>query len=317
MEETSATVQVILPGDIYYAEADTSKSSVPKIIDRLQSTLNHRKSDKSWNEFSSGNDKKDYNDLVRTGYEPVYIHKSVGFALVVSGFWAATMFVGMFYGMIVDGWETYMSYFTNWMWSFGAVFYTIYVLGFLNPSGYIHHLLILGVFWPYFANVMAVLFLAPIMLLEDSSMITDAAKDYSMGVVHLVEWGKHSLPAVVLFIWIVCVKENITSEMNKLRYDTDEDMDLFWFYVLLNFIACNALAVGYSINNDFHHVYHMKLNTWVAIIVVEFIYVAFLVVPIILSSPISDPYSKNPRTTIYDAMGYDVMTNISYDDDDV
>lgn len=238
--------------------------------------------------------KEYYEQATRSGVEGLYMHKGMAFAMIISGFWAVTMWIGFVYGIVADGWVGFMSYFTNWMWSFGAVFYTIYVLGILDASGYVHELLILGVLWPYFANVMAVLFLAPIMLLEDSSMLTDAAKTFSWGLVHLVEWVKHSLTGVIILVFIICIKDDIYNCMSKIKYSTSADVENFWLYVLINLIACNAVAVGYSVNNDFHKVYHMKLNTWVAIVILEIIYFLFLIIPILASTPISDPYSKNP-----------------------
>jgi hypothetical protein len=239
-----------------------------------------------------------YQLALRDGVEPIIMHNSVGLALILSALWATVIWLGVVYGLASDGWNVYSRYFTNWMWTSGAVFYTIYVVGFLDASGLVHDRLIYIAFWPYFANVMAVLFLARVMLLEDSSMLTEAAEEYSLNVVQMVDWVKHSLPAVVIFIWIVCLRSNIETVMARLRYDTPQDREFFWLYTLVNFIICNALPVGYSVNNNFHHVYHMKLNTGVAIVIIEVIYVLFLVLPILLTSPVSDPYSHHPLVPV-------------------
>lgn len=283
----------------------SSIATAPVQYDRLSESVESLKqrSKAFLNSVIPGRTTKDlYEELLREGVEPVVLHKSVGFALVLSAFWATVVWLGAVYGLATDGWTMYSRYFTNWMWTSGAVFYTIYVLGFLDASGLVHDRLIYIAFWPYFANVMAVLFLAPIMLLEDSSMLTEAAEQYSWGVVHLVEWAKHSLPAVVIFIWIVLLRSNIESVMARLRYSTQNDRELFWMYMIVEFIICNSLPVGYSVNNNFHHVYHMRLNTWVAIAIIELIFVLFLVVPILLTTPISDPYSHHPLVPLKDVL---------------
>lgn len=232
--------------------------------------------------------------LIRTGAEPLVMHKGVGFAMAISWFWATLLWIGVIYGLASDGWWVYVRYFTNWMWTFGAVFYTLYILAFLDKSGHAHNRLIHTAFWPYLGNVVAVLLLARLMLLEDSSMLTEAAEQYSWNVVQLVEWGKHSLPAVVIFVLIICISANILSSMRQLQYKTRADRESFWLYVVVQFICTNALPLGYSMNNDFHRVYHMRINTVVAILILETIYMAAVVVPIILTSPITDMISKNP-----------------------
>lgn len=232
--------------------------------------------------------------IVRYGIEPMRMDSiakwcalglEVLWVLILWGVWVAKM--------VGDGPGPYSHYFTNWMWTINTIYFTVDLLGYADWTGTVHFYWLYTAWWPFFGNVSAVFWLVIILLGLDPKIVIEAAEQYGWGATLVGERLVHVIPYFVAIVYGFLRYEDITDVLARFWLRTVRDRCIFAAYVLLMVLLSNMIILGYCANFDFQRVYGVHIPFWQAVILIEIIYVAFVVVPILLLSPFGARFRKN------------------------
>ena len=197
-------------------------------------------------------------------------------------FWLVILWAGVVVTLYLDGFDQYSHYFTNWMWTINAAFFTLDVLSFLDATGKVQFVWVASAFWPVYANVSQVFWLVFIMICDNDDVIGIPINDYGVCPVLLADRIKHILPFVVNNFYIILRHRDITKVLQTVGF---YGWKFLVVYIILQVIFAHFVLFGYWSNFDFYSVYGLSINVWIGLAIVEVIYLLFLVVPIILLSP--------------------------------
>jgi hypothetical protein len=193
--------------------------------------------------------------------------------------------------LAVDGAYTYSQYFTNWMWTFNTIFYTLYVLSLLECSGHMYHFIISFVCWPFVSNVAQVFILVAVLKVSGTKLYEDAAGEVGWGLTLFWDQLVHMFPLVWALIWLMFSWTDVRNVINEYRWVPGERRFLI-MYIAYNFVAANLFVFMYWSVNDIYDVYGVDVNPGAAVFLIELIYIAFNFVPLVILSPISNTAKK-------------------------
>lgn len=142
--------------------------------------------------------------LARCVLPPRFRSTRLLFLLFINLIWILLLWSGVFIKAVSDDSNDYIRHYTNWMWTVGAIYYTLDFLGMLLESRYMEMILLLIPWWIVFANINIVFWLTFIMVYDNPGTLTDNFKenggDLYPGTVFLGDRIFHILPVVMAYI---------------------------------------------------------------------------------------------------------------------
>lgn len=185
-----------------------------------------------------------------------------------------------------DGAYTYSRYFTNWMWTFNAVFYSLYVVSFLDFSLSVYDFIITYLCWPFVANVAQVFILVAVLKVSGTRLYEEAADEVGWGLTLFWDQLVHMFPLVWALIWLMFSWTDIRTALDTFKWVPGQRR-YFILYLVYNYGTANLFLFCYWAVNDFHEVYGVDVNIWLVLLLISVIYLAFVPLPIVLLSPFS------------------------------
>lgn len=184
-----------------------------------------------------------------------------------------------------DGPWLYFHYFTNWMWTSNTIYYTVDLLTYLDYTGTAQFYWLYVAWWPFFGNVCQVFWLVMPLLWMNPRIVVETAEEIGWSATLVGERLVHVLPLVRAWLYLWCRSRDIIDVLRHYWWERPRDRRFFAGYVLFMWLAGNLLIAAYCLSYDFHRVYGLDLNIWVAFLMIQVNFALFLVGPIILMSP--------------------------------
>lgn len=117
--------------------------------------------------------------------------------------WTIVLWVGVFGKIAFEDLGVYVSYFTNWSWTYQAIFYLLYLLSYLESprTRTLEFWLLYAFWWNVFCQAMNVFFLVIWVIQDSADIVTKEMKlgggEYDDGTVLNVEKLYHTFPALM------------------------------------------------------------------------------------------------------------------------
>lgn len=184
-----------------------------------------------------------------------------------------------------DGPWLYFHYFTNWMWTTNVLYYTVDLLTYLDYSGTLQFYWLYVAWWPFFGNVCQVFWLVIPLLWLNPRIVVETADQIGWSATLVGERIVHVLPLVRAWFYLWCRSRDIIDILRHYWWENPRDRSFFAFYMVYMWLGGNLLIAAYCLNYDFHRVYGLDLNYGVAFVMIQVIFVLFLILPILLMSP--------------------------------
>ena len=209
--------------------------------------------------------------------------------------------VGVIYKAFNDSTLDYLQHFTNWMWTFGAVWYTLDVISMLMITRFAEFMNLFVLWWIYFSNVWVVFWLVFIMLYDNATILTDEFEenggDYSAGTVLVGDRIFHVIPAVYsLWNLILRIPDFIDIYNNamiprRLRYKYTYSLQIevqyrVYYYMIMIVAGSSMIILTYYNFFNINEVYNVGTNVWIGLLVIFSTIVLCTVGPIIILSPL-------------------------------
>lgn len=184
-----------------------------------------------------------------------------------------------------DGPWLYFHYFTNWMWTTNVIYYTVDLITYLDYSGTLQFYWLYCAWWPFFGNVCQVFWLVMPLLWMNPRIVVETAEEIGWSATLVGERLVHVLPLVRAWFYLWCRSRDIIDVLRHYWWENRRDRWYFSIYMLLMWLGGNLLIAAYCLNYDFHRVYGLDLNVGVAFVMIQVVFLLFLVLPILLMSP--------------------------------
>lgn len=184
-----------------------------------------------------------------------------------------------------DGPWLYFHYFTNWMWTTNVLYYTVDLLTYLDYSGTLQFYWLYVAWWPFFGNVCQVFWLVIPLLWLNPRIVVETAEQIGWSATLVGERIVHVLPLVRAWFYLWCRSRDIIDILRHYWWENPRDRNFFALYMMFMWLGGNLLIAAYCLNYDFHRVYGLDLNYGVAFVMIQVIFVLFLILPVLLMSP--------------------------------
>lgn len=209
----------------------------------------------------------------------------------------------------VDTLEEYVEHFTNWMWTFMAIYYTFDIVAMLMINRFFESVLLSWVWWIYFSNAMVVFWLVFIMLYDNPGILTDEFEenggDTYAGTILDGDRVFHIIPelyGIIYFIaripdfvdifYIAFTPMDAESQaFPRVRYRKMVS-NMIVYMVLLNCVACPLVILAYYNIFDIKYVYEVDTPVYLGVLIIFFTILSTNVAPILLLSPLGLPSRK-------------------------
>jgi hypothetical protein len=220
---------------------------------------------------------------------------------------------GVIYKAVNDSTLDYLQHFTNWMWTFAAVYYTLDAIAIIMSTRFFEFVLLYTLWWIYFANVWVVFWLVFIMLYDNPGILTDEFEDnggdYYAGTVLVANQVFHYIPPVYAAFYLglrvpdfidiyyitMVPTDSVSKWSDKVRAIHLSGSFAIYILVVL-FAACGPIMIYYNAF-DINEVYEVDTNVWVGMLVIFSTIVVSTVGPISLLSPLGVRSQEHGRDT--------------------
>lgn len=190
------------------------------------------------------------------------------------------------YKIYNDGALAFYHFFTNWMLTVNALFFTGDIISYLDPTGRLQRFWLLAYLWPYFGNVSAVFVLVfPLLGLNPNIMI-ETASQVGWSTTFIGERIVHVLPFFDALMWFVLRCEDIVDVLSTFKWDTTRNKCYFLLYLLVTVLCCNLIILCYCVSYDYEKIYGVQVSGVVAFFGIQIIYCIFVLFPIVVLSPV-------------------------------
>lgn len=244
--------------------------------------------------------------------------------LITNLLFVAVLWTGVIYKAIDDSTEDYLEHFTNWMWTFAAIYYTLDVVSLIMSTRFFEFTLLWGLWWMYSANVWVVFWLVFVMVYDNPGVLTDEFKenggDYYAGTVLVADKVFHILPAVYTFFYftfripdfidILELAMTPIDRMSRLSAKLSQiniTFSVTIYILMLISISCAPVLIYYN-SFDINEVYEADTNPWLGVVIIFSTIVVTIVAPVALLSPLgkaSQSTNIDTWTTHYTASARD------------
>jgi hypothetical protein len=129
--------------------------------------------------------------------------------------WAVVLWGGIIGSIFFQSMHSYISYFTNWSWTYQGIFWILYLFSFLEhpKSRMLEYELLYTFWWNMLAQTVIVFVLVIAIFQDDASIIIDETKTgggkYSDGTVLNVNMIKHYFPVIFNCILLFAIWNDI------------------------------------------------------------------------------------------------------------
>jgi len=213
--------------------------------------------------------------------------------------WVTTLWLGVFAKLMSESVKEYISHYTNWIWTFNAVYYTIDLIMITRRTRVGEKHWLLFAFWPFAMNVWLMALLVFSMLMSNPETITENFKenggDFTPGQVFYADRLFHVVPTwfeLVYFLlriidFRVLFKKAFGKHIKNIWKGSRNlaDYTIFLYIAFESFIGTMFFFVYYN-SFDFKLVYGVNTQVWLGIIVLLVVMVSTIWIPIILLSPL-------------------------------
>lgn len=244
--------------------------------------------------------------------------------LIMDILFVAALWTGVIYKGVNDSTEDYLQHFTNWMWTFAAIYYTLDAVSLIMSTRFFEFTILWGLWWMYSSNVWVVFWLVFVMVYDNPGVLTDEFEenggDYYAGTVLVADKVFHIVPAIYAFFYFVVripdfidIYEIATVPVDPISRVSERVRVLkitgavTIYIIMLIFISCAPILVYYN-SFDMNEVYEADTNPWLGIAIVFATIVVTIVAPVAILSPLgkaSQGRNTDTWTTHYTASARD------------
>lgn len=158
---------------------------------------------------------KSWEDRVRwnLGYQ---LTNRRAFAFVLLAFWVSVLWAGIIYKHASSSFVDIFEYYTNVVLFLQGIFYTTYLFVFAEDPRQrrLERALLIGFWWPVFAQILLVFIMVHAVLLDAPELVTQEMKSlggpYDDGLVLVANSLVHYVPVVVAFVFLFTVRIDVT-----------------------------------------------------------------------------------------------------------
>lgn len=213
------------------------------------------------------------------------------------------VWIGVLYKAIYDSAIDYVQHFTNWMWTFAAIFYTLSNISMLMANRFFESILLFGMWWIYFSNVMVVVWLVVVMKWDNPRVLTDEFEvnggEYHAGEVFTGDFVFHVLPVIYALLHLLfripdfidvfdlyfVPRDPVSMRAPRVRY-WKMVTRVVSYLIVLTCIASPLVILTYYNAFDMNHVYEVDTPIYLGILIIAFSIVTAIVAPVVLLSPL-------------------------------
>lgn len=219
------------------------------------------------------------------------------------------VWIGVLYKAFADSTQDYLQHFTNWMWTFAAIYYTLDLVSMLMVNRFLESMLLFWLWWIYFSNVMVVFWLVFIMVYDNPRVITDEFEsnggDYYAGLVLVADKVFHIIPELFAVVYLGFRIPDFV-DVFHIEFTPTDDMSLKYpmvayitmvkrvivYLILLTCVACPLVILTYYNMFDINQVYEVDTPVYLGVLVIMFSIASSTVAPVLLLSPLGIPSRK-------------------------
>ncbi len=186
--------------------------------------------------------------------------------------WLAVLWVLLIGKLARDGLHDFFIHLTNWGWTLQAVFFLLETLSKFWPHTYLLHddnnnnnnnnkreswyvgwgrnelaLTVIGfLFWTTFGTALLIMALSRFMLADNPRVLTDLQRWYDIGFLLDLEWLFHSVPFVMILLYLFAQEELIGWTLAVLTYRGSFDWfpSASWLYLIVVVLASPYILLG-------------------------------------------------------------------------
>lgn len=231
------------------------------------------------------------------------------------------LWIGVAYKITSDSALEYWEHFTNWMWTFAAVYYTLSNISMLLVNRFFESVLLFGMWWIYFSNVMVIVWLVVIMKLDNPRVLTDEFSanggPYDAGVVFTGDFVYHILPQIYALVYLLFRIPDFVDVFEMQFAPTDAVSSFapavrYWktvtrvvtYLLVLTCIASPLVVLVYYNAFDMNYVYEVDTPVYLGILIIAFSIITTIIAPVVILSPLGvmsrsqhrDSWSLSPGT---------------------
>jgi hypothetical protein len=158
-----------------------------------------------------------------------------------------------------------------------AVWYTADLLCFLDPTRRAHYLLFLVWWWPTLMTVVSVFILVQLVIVNNSLLFDEAAKQYGIGDMILGHELVHIVPVFVIMLFGMTRGNEIKASISMLKDSKGHYGIRLPLYTAINYFYPILIVFAYVVVNNYLKVYHVNINPALALGAVFILYTLLFV----------------------------------------
>ena len=211
--------------------------------------------------------------------------------------WITILWIGVLGKAATDSSLDIVRHYTNWIWIFSTVYWTLDTISLLKETRYMERALLFGFWWIVFPNIWVVFWLVFVMIYANPNTITDNFEenggDYYAGAVLVGDRIYHVVPAIYSVWYFAWRMPDFVDIFNLTfgydwRYGTDSRKDGIILYIFLMTAAAFLPFFMYYNAFDINEVYEVDTPVWVGLMILAGSIGITNVGGIVILSPIGD-----------------------------